>query len=461
MPATPRTILAPLPNDPRIMALAKSVGLPRREAFAVAAEAWAWMAAVEVGGLVKKTPPDSLDGLVDVEGFGTAMLQVGLVGVVDDSLVLPAELRRLERDQCDGRVAADGGDHEDHELRRKALNAESARRYRRKKRMTGSASKSAAAKPRSLGRVAGHEVRVFDGQYGPYAMLLGATLGGASYKKLTTGDKTWSVDTVTLADALPGLLQKWQTIHEREQKVSDRSKRKILDPPFAALQAEAARHADASSRHADASALASSSSDGGAARKPASGNGLDAPNASSSRHADALSSMSSISSLSLSSPEEKREREEREESEIKERRRKLGLRRRMRFDELCRAALNRWTVTQFVAGEEKKLWDPDAIAADLGLPRDEVLTIGQHECWNRFRRQNLEDIESAGDDMPARAHREATDARAAIDMTTEPAEQDKPATGIVEADERDDPDESDHDSLSPEGDVRILPVALR
>jgi hypothetical protein len=63
--------------------------------------------------------------------------------------------------------------------------------------------------------------------------------------------------------------------------------------------------------------------------------------------------------------------------------------------------------------------------------------------------------------IDARGSDEPRNARAAIDMTTEPAEQDKPATGIVEADERDDPDERDHDSLSPEGDVQVLPVALR
>ena len=314
MPRTPPTIAAPLPQDFRVLALAKATGLTRREAFGAAAEVWVWLSVQATDGIVPRTAADALDAVVDIGGFGQAMLQAGLVGIVDDGLVLPAELRHQQRDER-GIGAAEAGDRDDSQLRRKSLNAESARRYRRKKRVTGSASKNDATKPRSLGHVAGHEVRVFEGQFGPYAMLLGATLGGEPYKKLTTGDKTWDIGSVTLAEVLPGLVQKWEAIHDRERKIHDPSKRKILAPAFEALRAAAARHADgadASSRHADASALASSSADGSCADKSLMGNGLDSPGASSQRHADALSSMSSLSSLSLSSLEEKRERERRE-----------------------------------------------------------------------------------------------------------------------------------------------------
>lgn len=463
MPTTP-TIVAPLPHDPRVIMLAQATGLTRREAFGAAAEAWEWLAAHATDGLVVKAAPDALTALVDVAGFGPAMIAAGLVGVVDDGLVLPAELRRHERDQRVGRGAADAGDRDDSQLRRKALNAESARRYRKRKRMTGSASKSDAPKPRSLGHVAGHEVRVFEGQFGPYAMLMGATLGGERFKKLTTGDKSWTIGTVTLADVLPGLVQKWQAVHDREQKIHDPAKRKILDPPFEALRAAAARHADgadASSRHADASSLASSSSGGGSAYKSASGNGLDAPGASSSRHADGVSSMSSISSLSLSSPEEKREREEREESEIKERARKLRMRQRFKFDDLCSAALDRWYVAQFVAGEHKKVPDLDAVAADLGLTRDEIQVLGSRECWARYRRQILDDVESAPEDMPATIHHEPGEDRGAVEPTTEPTAGDKPATGFVAASGRDEPDGRDHDTLSKVDRLRQSCATLR
>jgi hypothetical protein len=449
MPRTPPTIVAPLPRDPRVMELAKALNVSRREAYAAAVEAWAWMSMMERDGVVPDAEPASLDGAVDITGMGQAMLNVGLVGVVDGGLVLPAELRRLEPDQRGGSAAAADVGEDGRAVRRQEQNREAARRYRKRARLTGSKAKPATGKAqtwRSLGHVAGHEVRVFEGPHGCYAMLLGATVGGEPCRKVTAGDKAWSLDTVRLVDALPLLVAKWQTIHQKE---SGRQIPAPLVPTYAALRddadrltmlaklaADGARHADAadaSSRHADASALASSSSGERSAHKSAGGNGLDAPGASSPRHADGVSSISSISSLSLSSPEEKREREEREEKEIKQRRRKLGMRRRIKFDELCGAARDRWFVAQFVAGEQKKLPDPDAIAADIGLTREEVLTLGGGECWLRFRRQILDSIESTDDDMPASRYHEPAEARGDIVATTEPVEGDRPAAGILEA----------------------------
>jgi hypothetical protein len=113
MPKTPPTIVAPLPHDPRVMMLAKSVGVTRREAYAAASESWAWMAVQAVDDIVPQTEPDALDSVVDIAGFGQAMLQARLVGVVDDGLVLPAELRHQQRDERgSGRAksAADGAD---------------------------------------------------------------------------------------------------------------------------------------------------------------------------------------------------------------------------------------------------------------------------------------------------------------------------------------------------------------
>lgn len=109
------------------------------------------------------------------------------------------------------------------------------------------------------------------------------------------------------------------------------------------------------------------------------------------------------------------------------------MRRRIKFDELCGAARDRWFVAQFVAGEQKKLPDPDAIAADIGLTREEVLTLGGGECWLRFRRQILDSIESTDDDMPASRYHEPAEARGDIVATTEPVEGDRPAAGILEA----------------------------
>jgi hypothetical protein len=457
MPATLPTIVTPLPSDPRVMRLAKATALTRREAFGAAAEAWAWLAAHAVDGIVPATEPDTLDGIVDVPGIGQAMLAVGLVGTVNDGLVLPGELRQRQRDDAEprGRHRGDDGDAPGDE-RRRAINAEASRRYRQRKKMTGSKAKSHATQPRSLGHVAGHEIRLFEGRFGPYAMVLRAAVGGVPFKKLTTGDKSWTFDDVTLADVLPGLVEKWRAVHDREQSVRDPAKRKILEPSFEALQAEAARHDDgndASARHDDASALPSSSKGEPATGKRRSGKGLGVAGASSSRHDDAPSSMSSISSPPLSSQEEKREEEERK---IRDRAGRLcggifGLvscrHLEPKFFELCREAWDRWHVTEYVAGEPKKTPMPNAAAADLGIPVEEVMTMGVWDAWTRFRRQLLDQLEAEKDSILAGGSHEPGEAKPSAQTTTEAAEGDLPATGSVEAHERDDDQHDASDTL--------------
>lgn len=327
MPRTRPTIVAPQPNDPRVMSLAKATGLTRREAFAAAAEAWVWMSVMAVNDIVGNTASDSLDSVVDVEGFGVAMVKAGLVGVVDDGLVLPAELRHHDRQGSDARSASTTGDRDDKERRRKEQNRVASRKYRRQVKLTGAKEeKPATGKPsyRSLGRVAGHEVRVFDGPHGPYAMVIGATLGGEPYRKFTAGDKAWSIDTVKLADVLPGLVEKWKAVNSKESR---RLAPSPLEPPYDAFRddahrqatvarleaAEAARDADAadaSSRHADASATsaeASSTPDGEIAPKSMGDEDLLRQHASANRHADALSSMSYLSKSSSYEEEDKRQ----------------------------------------------------------------------------------------------------------------------------------------------------------
>ena len=124
----------------------------------------------------------------------------------------------------------------------------------------------------------------------------------------------------------------------------------------------------------------------------------------------------------------------------------------MKFDAQCAAARDRWVVTKFVAGEQKRSPDPDAVAADLGLPKDKVLTIGLRECWVRFRRQALADIEAAAGDIPTNGLHEPAAARGDASATTEPMTDHKPAAGSVDACDEDarrhdeDPDHPRHDS---------------
>lgn len=214
MPTTLPTIVTPLPNDPRVMLLAKSMGLTRREAFGAAAEAWAWLAAMAVDGIVPRTEPDTLDGVVDVPGFGQAMLAAGLVGTVNDGLVLPGELRQRQRDDDERRSRHRGDDAAgDPDERRRGQQREASRRYRRRSVTTGSKTQPATSPTwRSLGRVAGHDVRVYDGPHGCYARVIGATINGQGCGRFTAGDKGWSLEGVTLMDVLPALVEKWKTL---------------------------------------------------------------------------------------------------------------------------------------------------------------------------------------------------------------------------------------------------------
>jgi len=463
MPATPPTIRAPLPTDPRIMSLAKSVGLPRREAFAVAAEAWAWMSVMEVGGLVKKTPPDSLDGLVDVEGFGHAMLQAGLVGVVDDSLVLPAELRHHEADQGESRRRAAAVSEEEKADRRREQNRESARRCRATAKLTRPAAAPApSSKPkwRSLGRAAGHEVRVFDGPHGVYASVLNATLNGKACKKLTAGDKGWSLESVRLVDVLPGLVEKAQTL----TRSGPLGESLALTPAPADLEEAAAREqiiaafregesADQGSRHADASACQQRQHDASASvsKTSASTDAESEPNAngdnelprqqtSASGDADAPSSSLSSSKSSSSLEEEDMEREGRE-----------GREGSGSADADLPPALQ-----EKLREQDRKREEVRAVAARIGEalgmePESVVRMARTNPSWLSLQCQQHGIDPRTGFRIDAGGSHEAPDARAAIDMTTEPAEQDKPATGIVEPrghDEHDEADEGDHNSLS-------------
>lgn len=437
MPRTPPTIVAPLPRDPRVMVMAKMLNVNRAAAYTAVADVWAMLAADAEGDIVKGWTLEMLDAVVEIEmaGCGTAMLHAGLVGVVDDGLVLPAELRHQQRDERGGAAAADQGDDKRTQLRREQ-NRQASRRYRKTNRVTGSKAKPSGNAWRSLGYVAGHEVRVFDGQYGVYAMVLGATIGGQQYKKLTVGDKSWSLDTVALADALPVLVEKWKAVDTQERKsfVS-----KPLEPAYAdfrddaerltmlaKLAAEGDRHADAadaSSRHADASATVSKTSADEIAdgeRKSIEGSDLDASSPSANRHADGVSSMSCLSKSS-SHEEEDMSREGKAAAE--------GIDddandRHQKYTQLLRR-----------------------FSQALGQDQE---TIRSWWKYNRdFLRLKLEQAginPTTGLRFDADAASKPADARHDISVTTEPIAGDKPAAGIVDA--RDDA-EPEHDKLTP------------
>jgi hypothetical protein len=214
--------------------------------------------------------------------------------------------------------------------KRRAQNRKSSRKYRCKNKKKSALLASKSQKEwRSLGHVAGHEVRVFDGPYGVYAMVLGATVDGQACQTFTAGNKSWSLDTVTLPDVLPALLAKWQKVSARRgldltgprvqptyEDFRDHVDRLTVIKTVELLAVEQtesrvvtrrADGGDAICRHVDvssASSFASSISHGRCETKLLERKDLGATQASAPRLADALSSMSSLSKSSSSCEEE-------------------------------------------------------------------------------------------------------------------------------------------------------------
>jgi hypothetical protein len=166
-----KTTPAPRSTDPRVLQLAQALALPRRIAWAVAAEAWEWMLAVERGSVVEGSP-ELLDVVIDVPGIGAALVSVGLV-IKDgaNGIMLPADIR-----DCNARQAR----HPDDRLeRRKAQHADASRAYRRSKRLSApqiapapAAANGGAAK--KLGIVCGLGVWLLPGPYGAFIEVKGA-----------------------------------------------------------------------------------------------------------------------------------------------------------------------------------------------------------------------------------------------------------------------------------------------
>jgi hypothetical protein len=411
------------------MVMAKALKVSRADAYTAVADVWAMLAADAEGDIVKGWTLEMLDAVVEMEmaGCGTAMLQAGLVGIVDDGLVLPAELRNQQRDERDGAAAADQGEDK-RTSRRKEQNRQAARRYRKTNRVTGSkATPSSDMAWRSLGRVAGHEVRVFQGEYGPYAMVVGATINGESTTKFTTGCKAWSLDTVRLLDALPGLVEKWKeksrpiglgappTLAPSFADFRDDAERLTMLAKLAAEEARHADDADASSRHADASATVSKTSadeNADGERKSIEDSDLDASSTSADRHADALSSMSYLSTSSSSNEED----EMRDEGKA------------AAGDHQSEAYLA-WKTKR---NHERELFKVFAEALNTTVEAVEFqYRNGLPYLLGRLKAAGIDP--RTGERVAAEGSHEPIDARGDNVLTTEPMTSDKPAAGSVDA----------------------------
>jgi len=442
MPATLPTIVTPLPSDPRVIRLSKVTGLTRREAFGAAAEAWAWLAAHAVDGIVPATEPDTLDGIVDVPGIGQAMLAAGLVGTVNDGLVLPGELRQRQRDDAEPRRRhRDDDAGGDADQRRRERNREAARRYRRRS-VTTSSKPQVTTSPtwRSLGRVAGCEVRVYDGPHGCYARVIGATIDGQGCGKFTAGDKGWSLERVTLVDVLPALVEKWKTLtagrgladRPRAEPTYDAfredAERLTMLDKFSRAEAAAGdaepRHDDASSRvidrhqrHDDASSIvieSSSATDPEICSKSLRRSDLGQALPSSFPGDDGPSSSSLSSSLSSSIEEEDMP----------------GGRQAGSIDDDDKPAAYR----EWEAKREKRDVIAARFAAGLRMPKETVLAWWKHNKYHLLTKLIAAGIDpNTGHPIDAGGSHEPVDARSTLQATTEPTDDAEPATGILEA----------------------------
>jgi hypothetical protein len=246
MPRTPPTIAAPLPRDPRVLLMAKMLNVSRADAYTAVADVWAMLAADAEGDIVKDWTLEMLDAVVEMEmaGCGTAMLKAGLVGIVDDGLVLPAELRHQQRDQRGGAAAAVDEDQGDRlERQRKAARIRQ-RRSRANKALTTPASKdttvtptagdtTAKWTPRRLGTVEGHDVMLL---YSKKTQAWFYCLKGASPQEWTAS--VADPENPSFAEALAGL----HATMKREDDKGLGCKGDRFRPSLQALVAEAERY---------------------------------------------------------------------------------------------------------------------------------------------------------------------------------------------------------------------------
>jgi hypothetical protein len=473
MPRTPPTIVAPLPHDPRVLALAKSVGITRREAFAAAAEAWAWMSVMAVDDIVPRTAPDSLDAVVgDIDGFGQAMLQAGLVGTVDGGLVLPAELR--ERQQHDERGSGDS--------RRSTSNgAIRQKRHRDRKRLKVPAPKRAATaptaeaprptyKPRTLGMVEGCPVRLL---FSRTTDCFFYKLEGAMPKDVT-GTVT-DPDNPSFADALMALHSAMKRVVGKGLGSADKFNPSMAQVVAAAERerdalraaaAEAVRREQANQAFAEASAedqddvlevaRERNESVTGDARNvtPVTGDALrdvsrNAETSStptgetvcddSQRNAFRDASAPSSSSSSLSSLNEDRKENTTTTNEVA-----AVLRDAERLDLFLERLKPPKPApvpddSDREQRQERRRQMAERFAAALGIKIDEVFQLNQSDKPGLLARLLAAGIDpNTGLPVNAEGAHEPVDARGDIDTTTDTVTDDKPAAGVVVAPDEDD-----------------------
>jgi hypothetical protein len=477
MPTTPRTIVAPVPDDPRVIALAKSLGLSRREAFGAAAEAWAWLPRQANDGIVVQAAPDSLDGLVDVAGFGAAMVDAGLVGVVDNGLVLPAELRRLERPARGSRGVVDEAERKE---RTKAGSRNRSQKYYWSKKDNTPAAKpspppaaaddSARWKPRRLGMVEGCDVMLlYSKRTGSYFYCMkGATpeewcASVADQNSPSFGEALVGIHSTMKRGGRKGLVadvemrptpaqvvaaaERYRASRDavvadaaRRDEANDAFMKASIDDQEDTAERETSRQSHALARedakpHADLTPTAEPVP----VASPCDDNGLGAIQPHAKPHADLTPTAPSSSSLLMSSSGI----EEKESTTTTRRLTRPAERQRDREDDILDRLLvvsngglgAAATIDQDdPAKRERRQQEQQRyarIAEALGLDIDTVKIRNRDFLALQCRQAGIDP--QTGFPVNADAPSKPPQARPGIDATTEPTRRDKPATGSVGA----------------------------
>ena len=162
----PQTIVTPLPNDARVIALSTDLNITRREALAVVVETWTWLATYAQEGRADVADIAVLDGVVLIEGAGQALVANKLLGMDATALLLPKELNAWQTDHQQGSTTNDAKKARERELAR-------VRKQRSRAKKKAEAETSSPSKPRTkqqvnIGTVRDHGILMLAKRDGGY-----------------------------------------------------------------------------------------------------------------------------------------------------------------------------------------------------------------------------------------------------------------------------------------------------
>jgi hypothetical protein len=163
---TPQTIVTPLPNDARVIALSTDLNITRREALAVVVETWTWLATYAQEGRADVADIAVLDGVVLIEGAGQALVANKLLGMDATALLLPKELNAWQADHQQGSTTNDA--KEAHKREQARVRKQNERAKKKAEAETSSPSKPRTKQQVNIGTVRDHGILMLAKRDGGY-----------------------------------------------------------------------------------------------------------------------------------------------------------------------------------------------------------------------------------------------------------------------------------------------------